>query len=359
MSGVKLSLEDEGSTFEDLKIMSKITKSLNLNLNIKIGGCEAINDIIFCKSLRPKSIVAPMVESQYALRKFVESVGDKKKIELLINIETSSALKNINKIVKSKYFKMLDGVVIGRSDLARSLNLEKSEVNSLKIFNHVMKNFKKIKKNTKKDFLFKMGGSITPASQVFIRKLFKKKLLNRIETRNAEFILSEKVIKNLKQIIQQAWIFEIEWLKFKLKNSKLNSNKFYKKYLGKHEYEYLLNNLNEKKNKYASYNALFQSTIAVGCQSTLLKDKIGRKEKILSCNLTNFDMYNFPIKGFCSINNCDYKVFSTRLKRVKEMSIADYFQDINPEQAMFYDPKESTIQKIKSVLRTKVHQNVI
>ena len=125
MSGVKLSLEDEGSTFEDLKLMSKITKSLNLNLNIKIGGCEAINDIIFCKSLRPKSIVAPMVESHYALRKFVESVGDKKKIKLLINIETSSALKNLNKIVKSKYFKMLDGVVIGRSDLARSLNLKR------------------------------------------------------------------------------------------------------------------------------------------------------------------------------------------------------------------------------------------
>ena len=134
---------------------------------------------------------------------------------------------------------------------------------------------------------------------------------------------------------------------------------FYKEYLDKHEYEYLLNNLNEKKNRYSSYNALFQSTIAVGCCSTLLKDKIGRKEKILSCNLTNFDMNNFPIKGFCSINNCDYKVFSTRLKRVKEMSIADYFQDINPEQTMFYDPKESTIQKIKSVLRTKVHQNVI
>ena len=37
---------------------------------------------------------------------------------------------------------MLDGVVIGRSDLARSLDLEKSEVNFLKIFNHVMKNFK-------------------------------------------------------------------------------------------------------------------------------------------------------------------------------------------------------------------------
>ena len=134
---------------------------------------------------------------------------------------------------------------------------------------------------------------------------------------------------------------------------------FYKKYLDKSEYKYLLNNLNKKKDHYASFNVLFQSSVAVGCQSTLLKDKISRKEKILSCNLTNFDMYNFPIKGVCSINNCDYKAFSTRLKKIKEMSLADYFKDINPEQIMAYDPKESTIQKIKSVLRTKVHQSIL
>ena len=48
---------------------------------------------------------------------------------------------------------MLDGVVIGRSDLARSLNLEKTEVNSLKIFNHVMKILKKLKKTQKKLFV--------------------------------------------------------------------------------------------------------------------------------------------------------------------------------------------------------------
>ena len=134
---------------------------------------------------------------------------------------------------------------------------------------------------------------------------------------------------------------------------------FYKKYLDKNEYKYLLNNYNKREDIYSSFNVLFQSTIAVGCQSTLLIDKISRKEKILSCNLTNFDLYNFPIKGFCSINNCDYNVFSTRLKKIKEMSLADYFQDINPEKIMVYDPKESTIQKIKSVLRTKVHQNII
>ena len=78
MSGVKLSLEDEGSTFEDLRIMSKITKSLNINLNIKIGGCEAKNDINFCKSLNPNSIVAPMVESEYALKNSFSLLDTKK-----------------------------------------------------------------------------------------------------------------------------------------------------------------------------------------------------------------------------------------------------------------------------------------
>ena len=70
-------------------------------------------------------------------------------------------------------------------------------------------------------------------------------------------------------------------------------------------------------------------------------------------------MYNFPIKSICSINNCDYKNFSARLKRINEMSITNYFQDINPEEIMAYNSKESTIQKIKSVLKTKVYQNVL
>ena len=41
------------------------------------------------------------------------------------------------------------------------------------------------------------------------------------------------------------------------------------------------------------------------------------------------------------------------------MSITNYFQDINPEEIMAYNSKESTIQKIKSVLKTKVYQNVL
>ena len=46
----------------------------------------------------------------------------------------------------SKEFKKLKGVIIGRSDLAGSLNLQKSEVDSKKIYDLVFQLLKKVKK---------------------------------------------------------------------------------------------------------------------------------------------------------------------------------------------------------------------
>ena len=45
ISAVKQSLEDEGATFRDIVIMREITKAAKVDLNIKIGGCVAKNDI--------------------------------------------------------------------------------------------------------------------------------------------------------------------------------------------------------------------------------------------------------------------------------------------------------------------------
>lgn len=216
LSGVKLSLEDEGSSFRDLETMKKITKSLKVDLNIKIGGCEAKNDIIFCKSLSPNSVVAPMIESEYALKKFIKSVGNKKKLKLLINLESISAIKNISKFLNSKYFEKLDGVVFGRSDLAGSLNLSKKDVNKDIIFKKIQRTIIKIKKRVKSNFLIKLGGSITPKSKNFIDKLYKSKLINRIETRNIELKLNNNIIKNIEKIIPEIFKFELEWLKMKL-----------------------------------------------------------------------------------------------------------------------------------------------
>ena len=52
VSSVKHSTEDEGMSFNDITLMRKITSQAGVNLNIKIGGCEAKNDIFFVKELR-------------------------------------------------------------------------------------------------------------------------------------------------------------------------------------------------------------------------------------------------------------------------------------------------------------------
>ena len=172
VSAVKQSLEDEGASFEEIKKMREISLKANLDLNVKIGGCEAKNDIFFCKNIKANSIVAPMVESEYALKKFIQIANNTndKFTKLFINIETKTALINLNNIFKSKNFSSLSGIVIGRSDIAGSLNLQKKDVDSDLIFKKVLNSLKLIKKEK----ITKMGGSITPLSNSFIKYLFKK-----------------------------------------------------------------------------------------------------------------------------------------------------------------------------------------
>ena len=59
-----------------------------------------------------------------------------------------------------------------------------------------------------------MGGSLTPNSENFVRKLFQKKLLNSVETRNIEVKLNNYVLKNYKEIIVAIFNFELEWIKY-------------------------------------------------------------------------------------------------------------------------------------------------
>ena len=101
---------------------------------------------------------------------------------------------------------------------------------------------------------------------------------------------------------------------------------FYKKHLNQKEFDYLIKNLNEKKHRYSSYLAIFQSKVVVGCQSTLLRDKIGLREKILSSNLTDYENYNFPIDGICTINNCSYDQFSLRLSKILTIDTKAYLK---------------------------------
>lgn len=125
---------------------------------------------------------------------------------------------------------------------------------------------------------------------------------------------------------------------------------FYKKYLSSKEYEYLIKN-SIKKNieSYSSYKAIFKSKVAVGNTSTLLREKLCSGGKILSCNLTPSNLWDFPGKGICKINHCSYSQFEKRLLSIYSMSKKNYLKKVykGKDYTCEYNTKISAIEIIK------------
>lgn len=212
---IKLELESEYLPENLLYKTSDILKENSLNLALKLGGFSSYNDILISKNINAKIIIAPMIETPYALQKFIETLFDiYSKAELLnkkiyINIETIFGIKNFNEIIKSQPAQYIDGVIIGRGDLISSLNIDPSLINSSLLKNIINPVINTCKKENKKIIL---GGNITQDTINFIN-LFEKGTFFGFETRMVFFELENFTSKILiKEAIQKAIGFEICYL---------------------------------------------------------------------------------------------------------------------------------------------------
>lgn len=206
IAGFKISFEDEGATREDLIKFRIATNECDLPLYVKIGGCEAKTDIFTCKNYIVDGVVSPMIESVFAVEKFVNCCSEVNYLEnKFINVETKTCVNNLDEILNSPAAKSLDGFTIGRSDLAASYGLTKKSVDSKQIYDVVESSFKKIKDY---GFLATMGGNITSHSKDFVTNLYKKGLLDKIETRNIIMKLNDDNVKSLETIINDALFLE-------------------------------------------------------------------------------------------------------------------------------------------------------
>ena len=127
---------------------------------------------------------------------------------------------------------------------------------------------------------------------------------------------------------------------------------FYKKHLNDIEFNYLVRSIYIEKDKFSSYKAMFQSNIAIGTYTTMLSENLGTGGKILSCNCTYSDIFDFPIEGICSIKNCNFKEFEKRLLDIHSISKENYFSRLSKDKhyVMEYNEKISTIE----ILRKKI-----
>lgn len=215
--GIKTSFEDEGAQFNEVIRLKEICNQSKTKLTLKIGGPEAIRDIKDSLIIGVKGIVAPMIESRFGLQKFIQSANQYipkdilSTIHLNINIETETAVQNIENIINSSYIDNLNGITIGRVDLVSSMLKDRSYVNSEEIINIVKHCFNLAKS---KGLKLCLGGAISIESLEFLKNLYTRGLLDKFETRYAIYDPSI-ALKNLSRALSKGQMFEYEWLQCK------------------------------------------------------------------------------------------------------------------------------------------------
>ncbi len=207
--GFKSSYEDEGLQDKDVYYLRNLCTKSDIKLYVKIGGVEAKRDIFMAKEIDVNGIVAPMVESKFALKKFVKSLKSYKFENVGINIESICAFKNFEEIKSSKYFEFVDSLTIGRVDFSSSLDNNRIFVDSEEMLDMSFNILRGAKECGKKTYL---GGNININSKKFIEFLYDKKLLDFIETRNVIFDLSKLNMEYLNTALYYANFFELRFM---------------------------------------------------------------------------------------------------------------------------------------------------
>jgi len=218
---LKAEFEAEGSRMNELMRLKEIASNAGLSIAMKIGGAEAITDIFEAQKIGISAIVAPMIESSYALSKYLQALENyvpkdtRKNIKFVAMIETIQGYKNVDDILVADKNNILNIISVGRVDMSGSLGLKRNEINNEKVYKIVEEIFTKAKKRGLNTV---MGGGIAKEAIPFIKKLVTKKLLDRYETRKIIFHTDpQAAASKMEEGIIKANLFELFWLQNKKK----------------------------------------------------------------------------------------------------------------------------------------------
>jgi hypothetical protein len=215
---VKAEFEAEGTRTDELLRLIDLARRADLKVGLKIGGAEAVRDLIESKQYGVEYIIAPMVETPYALQKYilakntVYNADQQKDTEFLFNVETITTFNNLPAMLDvAKTPSGVKGGVFGRVDFAGSLGFTRSAIDTDQVTDYVCK----AAAQTKAAGLdLVVGGAVAIASLPSLRKISDVHLA-RFETRKVIFGAGALDNPNMARGLQQTVYFELLWLQNK------------------------------------------------------------------------------------------------------------------------------------------------
>lgn len=219
VSGLKAEFEAEGARFDDLVLFSNVAHVAQVPLVIKIGGCEAISDLNQAKMLGAGKVVAPMVESPFALKKYADALtkvygeGRENRPVALFNVETAQSAAISHELLDAAVEFGIDGVVVGRGDLTESLGLPRPAVESDAVTVHVRGVLEAARD---RGLVCGFGGGVSKATAGLAVQLATDGALDYFETRKVLIRTNPGVtVEGLRSDILSALRFELAWLEQK------------------------------------------------------------------------------------------------------------------------------------------------